>query len=266
MAGLWRMTVALGLEFPFDESGVKGWTNRLRDHIIQPKIPFEVAQLVHFDILARETTSPYILVGCASVWLAFLGMCRDAHIQRSFLLKKCDHGWIFHCVKGKDKGKPYDWFLPVRTISGDTVSKKMMSVIRHRSSDKEAPWLLPQWGPCTTKPLSGEYWRDAPLSPTQMKLVRLALMELPPLNSRIRLDCCSYAARRAGSGVLGFLDASSAMRLALGNWKVAEEVLRSGSAMPNNYTENRLQLSAVAKFVVAESVRLTIQEVGSANF
>ena len=106
MAGLWRLSVALGLEFPFEESGVNGWTNRLKDHIIQPKIPFEVAQLAHFDILARDSTNPFILVGCASVWFAFLGMCRDAHIQRSFLTKRCKEGWLFHCVKGKDKGKP----------------------------------------------------------------------------------------------------------------------------------------------------------------
>ena len=95
MAGLWRFSIAIGLTFPFEDSGVNGWTNRLRDHMVQPKIFFEVAQLAHFDLVARSTTSPFILTGCAALWLAFLGMCRDAHIQRSFLTKKCDHGWIF---------------------------------------------------------------------------------------------------------------------------------------------------------------------------
>ena len=43
MTGLWRFSITLGPSFPFEESGVNGWTNRLRDHIVQPKIPFEVA-------------------------------------------------------------------------------------------------------------------------------------------------------------------------------------------------------------------------------
>ena len=65
--------------FPFEESGVNGWNTRLRDHIGKPKIPFEVAQLAHFDRIAHETDNPFVLAVCASVWFAFLGMCRDAH-------------------------------------------------------------------------------------------------------------------------------------------------------------------------------------------
>ena len=137
-----------------------------------------------------------------------------------------------------------------------------MSVIRQQSSQDD-PWLLMQRGPCTTDPSSGEYWRDRPLSPHQMKLIRIAIMAMPPLCSRIYLDCCSYAARRIGSGVLGYLDASSALRFAFGNWK---DAAASNSQMPNNYTENKLQLSFAAKYLVAESVRQTISEVGSANF
>ena len=36
--------------------------------------------------------------------------------------------------------------------------------------------------------------------------------------------------------------------------------------MPDNYTENKLQLSYASKCLVNESIRLTIEEVGSANF
>ena len=36
--------------------------------------------------------------------------------------------------------------------------------------------------------------------------------------------------------------------------------------MPNNYTQNKFQLSFAAKYMVAESVRQTIAEVCSANF
>jgi hypothetical protein len=141
-----------------------------------------------------------------------------------------------------------------------------MKAIRVRKSEEDLPWLLPQWGPCTTDPLSGEYFRDVPMSPTQMKEGRIVVMSLPPLCSKVKLDCCSYAMRRVGSGVLGFLNASSLLRLAFGNWKDSAEVVRSGSQMPDNYTENKLQISFASKFLVAESIRKTILKVGSANF
>ena len=91
-------------------------------------------------------------------------------------------------------------------------------------------------------------------------------MPTPPLCSRVKLDCCSFAMKRVGSGVLGFLNASSLLRLAFGNWKDSAEISRAGSQMPDNYTENKLQLSFASKFMVAEAVRKTIVEVGSANF
>ena len=83
-----------------------------------------------------------------------------------------------------------------------------------------------------------------------MKQIRILLMSLPPLNPTIKLDCCSYAARRVGSGVLGFLDASSTLRTAFGNWKEAAKAIKAGSAMVDNYTENKVQLSATSKFIV----------------
>ena len=111
-------TSCLGFTFPFNENGVNGWTCRLRDHIVQPKIPSEVAQLAHFEHHAKTTNNPFVLVVCCTVWFAFSGMCRDAHIQRSYLLKKCKHCWIFHCIAGKDRYKPFNWVLPDMTISG----------------------------------------------------------------------------------------------------------------------------------------------------
>ena len=102
------------------------------------------------------------------------------------------------------------------------------------------------------------------MSPHQLKLLRLAILAMPPLNSRIWLDCCSYAARRIGSGVLSFLGAASVLRLAFGNWKDAAETVKPNSQMPDNYTENKLQLSFASKFMVAETIGQTIsQEVGN---
>ena len=178
-------------------------------------------------------------------------MCRDAHLQRSSLVKRCKSSWIFHCFQGKDKSKPFDWVIPDRTISGSQVSHKMMQFIRKRPQEGEPPWLIPQWGSCTEDPTTGQYWRNKAQSPTQMKEGRKRTMRLPPLCSKIELDCCSYVARRAGSGVLAFLDASPMLRNAFGNWKEHTEVKKQGSVMPDRYFENQLQLSFVSKYLVA---------------
>ena len=60
MTCLWRLVTALKLTFPFDESGVNGWNVRLRDHVVKPRIPFEVAQLAHFDYHAKYNDNPFV--------------------------------------------------------------------------------------------------------------------------------------------------------------------------------------------------------------
>ena len=81
MTCLWRLVTALKLTFPFDESGVNGWNVRLRDHVVKPRIPFEVAQLAHFDYHAKYNDNPFVLVICCSVWFAFWA-CAETRISR----------------------------------------------------------------------------------------------------------------------------------------------------------------------------------------
>ena len=52
-AGLSRCTTALGLDFPFDIAAITGWSAKLQSHTVQPQIPIEVAELVHFDDHAK---------------------------------------------------------------------------------------------------------------------------------------------------------------------------------------------------------------------
>ena len=105
-AGLSRCTTALGLDFPLDIAAITGWSAKLRSHTVQPQIPIEVAELVHFDYHAKHNPSPFVHAICATQWFSFLGTCRDAHIQRSFFLKRCNSAWMFHCVKGKINRNP----------------------------------------------------------------------------------------------------------------------------------------------------------------
>ena len=96
-----------------------------------------------------------------------------------------------------------------------------------------------------------------------MKLARQHMMRRPSLSSKIELDCCSYAARRAGPGVLALLNARSILKNAFGNWKGATEVKKQGSAMPENYTEHTLQVGFEATYLVAESTRRSARDIGS---
>ena len=260
-----RLTNALGLTFPFEASGVNGWTRRLLAHVVQPRIPFEVAQLVHFDYHAKNTRSVFVLATCASVWFPFLGMCRDTHIQRSYLIKKCDHAWIFHCIAGKDKSKPFEWVIPENTISGTTCSHKMMSSVRTNPPRGGVPYLLAQFGPNASDSMSAEYWRDRAATPTQLNKQKVNLMKEKPLEFDIG-DGASYAVRRAGPGILTLLDAPSTLRNAFGNWKVASITRKEQSDRADRYSETQLQVSFKAKFLVAEAIRRTIKEKGCTTF
>jgi hypothetical protein len=71
-AGLGRCSAALGLCFPLDIAAVTGWSAKLRSHSVQPQIPIEVAELVHFDDHAKFNPSPFARVTCATQWFSFL--------------------------------------------------------------------------------------------------------------------------------------------------------------------------------------------------
>jgi hypothetical protein len=109
-------------------------------------------------------------------------------------------------------------------------------------------------------------FRDKPINPTQLKKARERLCREYPLNLRVDLDCCSYAARRAGPGVLALLNVTGILRNAFGNWKEATEVMKERSHMPDNYTENKLQVSFKSKFLVNESIRRTVMQKNSVDF
>ena len=129
-AGLSRCSAALSLTFALDIAAITGWSAKLRSHTVQPQIPIEVAELVHFDYHAKYNPSPFARVTCATQWFSFLGTCRDAHIQRSYVVKKCDYAWLLHCVKGKDKSQPFNCVIPATTTAGRQGAYNMMSVVR----------------------------------------------------------------------------------------------------------------------------------------
>ena len=71
-AGFSRCSEALGLVFPLDIAATTGWSSKLRSNTVQPQIPIEVAELVHFDYHAKYNPSPFVRAICATQWFSFL--------------------------------------------------------------------------------------------------------------------------------------------------------------------------------------------------
>ena len=85
------------------------------------------------------------------------GVIREAHIQRSHLIRETDHAYVFFSVEGKNKGKPFPWVLPKETWGKDNgydSSAKIIASLRTSSADDEKSYLMAQFGPCTTDPFS----------------------------------------------------------------------------------------------------------------
>ena len=104
----------------------------------------------HFQYIMEHSDNPYMCSIAAAQWMNMAGMCRDAHPQRSYLMKTCEHAFIFHCKEGRDGSKPFNWALPKVTWgSGDgySCSEKMISCLRTDQVEDESPWLLRQWDP-----------------------------------------------------------------------------------------------------------------------
>ena len=259
VAGLSRCAASLGLNFPLDIAAVAGWSTKLRAHTVQPQIPIEVAELVHFDYHAKFNPSPFARITCATQWFSFLGTCRDAHIQRSFLVKKCDHAWLFYCIKGKDRSKPFHWTIPATTTAGSQGAQNMMEVVRATPPEGEEPYLIRQFGPNTKDPMAASHWRDRPMTGVQMMAARQNLLKEYPMCAKFNMSFTSYASRRAGTNLLAVINAEEVIRRAHGNWKAC-------CAMPDVYTEDRLMISAKAKTLVVGVIQLMIKRIGKTDF
>ena len=167
-----------------------------------------------------------------------------------------EHAYIFHCTEGKDGNKPFNWTLPKLTLgSGDgcSCSEKMISCLRTAQVEDESPWLMRQWDPCTTIPMTGTLWRNSPMAGHQMQQSRQAMLKLPPLALSEDISFCSYSSRRGFPGFLTALgggDTKENLEDALGNWKAIQQ-------MAMHYSAQDERLSFVAKWVVIMACKQT---------
>ena len=178
---------------------VKGWSRLKRNHQPTQQIPIDVAVVAHFQCILETTTSLCVASICANQWISMTGMIREAHIQRSHLVRETKHAYVFICVDGKNKGKPFPWVLPKETWGkgdGYKSSATMVDALRTSPGDGEPSYLMSQFGPCTTDPFSATTWRAAPMSKHQMGRSREALMRAPPLEFTDASTFCAYASRR----------------------------------------------------------------------
>ena len=103
---------ALKLDFPMEDCTLRGFCRTMKCRQPTPQIPVQVCVQAHFQYVLENTTSPQVAMVCASPWLSMVGMIRETHAQRSFLVRECHHGYVFECIQGKYKGKPFKWNLP----------------------------------------------------------------------------------------------------------------------------------------------------------
>ena len=102
---------ALKLNFPMQDETVKGWSRLNRNHQPTQQIPIDVAVAAHFQYILETTTSLFVASICANQWISKAGMIREAHTQRSHLVRETKHAYVFFCVEGKNKDKPFPWVL-----------------------------------------------------------------------------------------------------------------------------------------------------------
>ena len=155
-----------------------------------------------------------------------------------FSFEKCEHAWLFHCVQGKDKSKPFNWVIPALTSAGTQGAFNMISAVRAVPPEGEDPWLIPQFGPNTADPMAATHWRNTKMTGSQMARGRQNLLKEYPMNARYQMSSFSYASRRAGSNLLA-LGAPAVIRTAHGNWKSALTEITQRTGMADIYTEEK---------------------------
>ena len=115
-----------------EDCTLRGFCRTLHCRQHTPQIPVQVCVQAHFQYVLENTTNPYVAMSCASPWLS-MGMIRETRAQRSFLIRECDHGYVFECIQGKYKGKPFQWPLPKMSWGKDegyANTKKMLQALR----------------------------------------------------------------------------------------------------------------------------------------
>ena len=139
------------------------WKDRpFLDALFRPS----VGQLAHY-LGERSMSGPNAAAGAHTS----LSGCAKA--------RETAHGYVFV----KNKGKPFPLVLPKETWGAGDGYKSMlvsMSSLRTSFNEDEDPFLMSQFGPCTTVPFSATTWRSAPMSSYQMARAREAIMRPPP--------------------------------------------------------------------------------------
>ena len=81
---------ALGLDFLMDEKSISGWHKEFKKHVPNQQTRIGVAVVKHFQYIMEHSDNPYMCSIAAAQWMNMAGMCRDAHPQRSDLIKTCE--------------------------------------------------------------------------------------------------------------------------------------------------------------------------------
>ena len=260
LAGLRKVNRALGLDLPLKSDQVRDYDKVSLSHVPVQEIPVEVAEVAHYSYIAKTSDNPFMLLACATFFFELVGLVRERHIQRSQLVKELDHAYLFWCNEGKDEGRPFYWIWPKIGLAEQdysTAARLMDSVRKSPSDDHPAPFLALQYGPKTTDPVNGKYWRTTPQSPFQMALNRVKVAQCYPLCMSREAAMNALRIRRGMLGLAAILQPplTRSERDAIGNWKRISDMLAY-------YSHSKLKESFAVKYTCVEAMSRTALAVG----
>ena len=254
----------LRINLKLDDDLVSPFIARPRAYRSKQKAPLEIKVLAHLDMLASGDNKFIAHVAGLSLFIVY-GVIREAHVQRSFFVKRTKCGYIFSCREGKSAGgKPFDWFLPQCSMTGLPVAEAVIENLAAPSSSDA--FLFRGFIPNFSDPVSATAWSTRKLSYAASKRARWTILGLHPLSltKKMASRVSSYSARRVLPSVAGEAGLNAHEKAALSNWA---DICSGGDlgppkaalAMSAHYDDMKLQQSAASKTMVISALSAAVR-------
>ena len=91
----WRLANGSRTHFPLADETLRGCGKQSLGHGVNQLIPIRAAEAAHLQCLLETTNNPFAALICATQWLGVVAMVRDAHMQRSVLVRVFRHAYLF---------------------------------------------------------------------------------------------------------------------------------------------------------------------------
>ena len=139
-------------------------------------------------------------------------------------------------------------------------------MLRKNPPEEKCPWLVPQWSPSSTNTLTGEDWRDRPLTAAMARTARFHLMRQPPLELAAKQQA-AYCARHVLPTLAQSCGLLETEKAALSNWRDmrSSEAASAAASMANLYSQSKAQTQLASKLMLIRSTRAAMEALADAN-